>query len=160
MANPTPYMYRLETDGTYTPLTKTQYESETTSSYAKGSTYRDRVEQLLKTETPTMKMKTLTPSVTRQIVEIVTPLHLPNYDRNQLHAEMWKTVLCFAHYANFDISVKLAEINAPIRDGWMKIKIESLEEARESNRSMDEEFSGNNYWSERFEANLNAVMAI
>ena len=126
----------------------------------KGSTYRDRVEQLLKTETPTMKMKTLTPSVTRQIVEIVTPLHLPNYDRNQLHAEMWKTVLCFAHYANFDISVKLAEINAPIRDGWMKIKIESLEEARESNRSMDEEFSGNNYWSERFEANLNAVMAI
>ena len=110
--------------------------------------------------TPTMKMKTLTPSVTRQIVGIVIPLHLPNYDRNQLHAEMWKTVLCFAHYANFDISVKLAEINAPIRDGWMKIKIESLEEARESNRSMDEEFSGNNHWSERFEANLNAVMAI
>ena len=48
MANPTLCMYRLEKDGTYTPLTKTQYESETTSSYAKGSTYRDRVEQLIK----------------------------------------------------------------------------------------------------------------
>ena len=47
MANPTPYMYRLETDGTYTPLTKTQYESETANLYAKGSAYRDRVEQLM-----------------------------------------------------------------------------------------------------------------
>ena len=48
MANPTPYMYRLEIDGTYTPLTKAEYESETAGSYAKGSAYRDRVEQLIK----------------------------------------------------------------------------------------------------------------
>lgn len=105
-------------------------------------------------------MKTLTPSATRQIVSAVIPLHLPNYDRGELHAEMWKTVLSFAHYAGFDVSVKLAEINAPIRDEWMKISVEPLEEARESNRSMDEDFSGNNHWSEQFEANLQAVMAI
>lgn len=48
MANNIPYMYRLETDGTYTPLTKAQYESETANFYAKGSTYRNRVEQLIK----------------------------------------------------------------------------------------------------------------
>jgi hypothetical protein len=48
MANNTPYMYRLETDDTYTSLTKSQYESETANFYAKGSTYRDRVEQLIK----------------------------------------------------------------------------------------------------------------
>jgi hypothetical protein len=48
MANPTPYMYRLEKDGTYTPLTKAQYESETANLYAKGSSYRDRIEQLIK----------------------------------------------------------------------------------------------------------------
>ena len=105
-------------------------------------------------------MKTLTPSVTRQIVSAVIPLHLDNYDRNQLHAEMWKTVLCFAHYANFDVSVKLAEINAPIRDEWMKIEIESLEEARKSNQSMDEDFSGDNHWSTEFENSLKVVMTI
>ena len=48
MANNTPYMYRLETDGTYTSLTKSQYESETANLYAKGSAYRNRVEQLIK----------------------------------------------------------------------------------------------------------------
>jgi hypothetical protein len=48
MANNTPYMYRLKTDGTYTPLTKAQYESETANLYAKGSAYRNRVEQLIK----------------------------------------------------------------------------------------------------------------
>jgi hypothetical protein len=49
MANPTtPYMYRLEKDGTYTPLSKDEYESETANLYAKGSAYRDRVEQLIK----------------------------------------------------------------------------------------------------------------
>jgi hypothetical protein len=48
MAKPTPYMYRLETDGTYTPLTKAQYEFEAANLYTKGSAYRDRVEQLIK----------------------------------------------------------------------------------------------------------------
>ena len=105
-------------------------------------------------------MKTLTPEITRQIVQAVIPLHLPNYDRGQLHAEMWKTVLSFASYAGFDVSTKLAEINATIRDEWMKIEIESLEEARKSNRSMDEDFASNSHWSDEFEANLNAVMAI
>ena len=107
-------------------------------------------------------MKTLTPEVTRQIVSAVIPLHLPNYDRGQLHAEMWKTVLSFASYAGFDVSAKLAEINAPIRDEWMKIEIKSLENQRKSARSMDEDFigNGNNHWSDEFEANLKAVMAI
>ena len=58
------------------------------------------------------------------------------------------------------MAIAQSSTDSEIRDGWMKIKIESLEEARESNRLMDEEFSGNNHWSERFEANLNAVMAI
>jgi len=44
----TPYKYRLEKDGTYTPLFKDEYESETANLYAKGSAYRDRVEQLIK----------------------------------------------------------------------------------------------------------------
>ena len=106
-------------------------------------------------------MKTLTPEVTRQIVSAVIPLHLPNYDRGQLHAEMWKTVLSFASYAGFDVSEKLAEINAPIRDEWMKIEIDPLEDQRRTARSMDEEFIGNgSHWSDSFEANLKAVMAI
>jgi hypothetical protein len=46
--NKSAYMYRQNQDGTYTPLTKTQYESETANLYAKDSTYRDRVEQLIK----------------------------------------------------------------------------------------------------------------
>lgn len=107
-------------------------------------------------------MKALTPAITREIIEAVIPNHLPNYDRGQLHAEMWKTVLSFASYAGFDVSVKLAEINAPIRDEWMKIEIDSLEDQRKAVRSMDEDFIGNgsSQWTDEFEANLQAVMAI
>ena len=44
----TPFIYRKEKDGSMTPLTQKQYESEAANLYAKGSAYRDRVEQLIK----------------------------------------------------------------------------------------------------------------
>ena len=44
----TTFIYRKEKDGSMTPLTQKQYESETADFYAKGSAYRDRVEQLIK----------------------------------------------------------------------------------------------------------------
>jgi hypothetical protein len=104
-------------------------------------------------------MKTLTPDITRKIVAAVIPLHLPNYDRHELNAVMWNVVLNFAHYAGFDTSSELARVNSYIKDEHMKLTIHSLEESRESFALMDD-FSGDRKWSEEFESNLAAVMAI
>jgi hypothetical protein len=104
-------------------------------------------------------MKTLTPEITCQIVEAVMPLHLPNYDRHELNAAMWNVVLNFAHYAGFDTNSELTRVNSYIKDEWMKLTIHSLEESRESFALMDN-FSGDRKWSDEFEANLKAVMAI
>lgn len=105
-------------------------------------------------------MRTLTPEATRAIVEAVIPLHLPNYDRHELNANMWNVVLDFSHYAGFDTTSELARVNASIKDAWMKLKIHSLEESREAMAEMDGFTDDNREWSDEFEANLQAVMAI
>ena len=104
-------------------------------------------------------MKTLTPAITRQIVQAVIPLHLPNYDQNRLSAPLWHTVLNFAHYAGFDASGELARVNTYIKDERMKLSVVPLEEGRAVNALLDT-FTGDRKWSEEFESNLAAVMAI
>ena len=44
----TTFIYRKEKDGSMTPLTQKQYESETADFYAKDSDYRKHVEDLIK----------------------------------------------------------------------------------------------------------------
>ena len=104
-------------------------------------------------------MKTLTTESTRAIVKAVIPLNVPNYDRGTLHPSLWKIVLDFASYAGFDVAPKLAEINSQIKDEWMKLTIDSIEESRKAAKQMDD-FAGGDDWSKDFEKGLKAVMAI
>ena len=104
-------------------------------------------------------MKTLTTESTRAIVKAVVPLHITNYDRGALNVGMWSIVLDFASYAGFDVSLKLSDINAQIKDEWMKISINTLKESREAAKEMDE-FAGGDDWIADFENKLKAVMAI
>jgi hypothetical protein len=104
-------------------------------------------------------MKTLTAEIVRKIVAAVIPLHLPNYDRQELNAAMWSIVLNFASYAGFDTANELERVNAHIKDDWMKLSIVPLEEGRAANALLDT-FTGDRKWSEEFESNLAAVMAI
>ena len=104
-------------------------------------------------------MKLLTPESTRAIAKAVIPLNVPNYDRGTLHPSLWKIILDFASYAGFDVAPKLAEINTQIKDEWMKLTIDSIEESRKGAEEMDE-FAGSNDWITDFEKNLKDVMAI
>ena len=104
-------------------------------------------------------MKTLTDQATRAIVKAVVPLHITNYDRGELNVGMWSIVLDFASYAGFETAPKLSDINAQIKDEWMKIGINKLEESRKAAKQMDE-FAGGDDWSKDFEKNLKSVMAI
>jgi len=104
-------------------------------------------------------MKKLTDSIVRKIVEIVVPLHLPNYDRQELNLAMWNIVLNFAHYAGFDVTNELLRANNHIKDYSIKLSITPLEENRKALAIMDNTF-GDRIHSEEFEAQLAAVMTI
>jgi hypothetical protein len=106
-------------------------------------------------------MKKLTDSVVRQIVSITSLLHLPNYDRGELSAPLWHNTLNFASYAGFDVTNELARVNSYIKDDWMKFTITPLEENRQAYALMDDCLgAGGHNWSEEFETQLAAVMAI
>ena len=104
-------------------------------------------------------MKTLTSQATRAIVKAVVPLHITNYDHGALNTPMWNMVLDFASYAGFETAPKLSDINAQIKDEWMKIGINTLKESRQAAKEMDE-FAGGDAWILDFEDKLKAVMAI